>query len=180
MYWLLFSTFLKCGFFAFGGGTTAVVLIENEVVNNFSLLTNNEFADAYSVGLSLPGPIATKLAALAGYKMGGITGALIAVAGLVLPSATAIILLFSIYQHNKDLKWIQGMMRGIKPITFVLVLQLLVRTYKSAFGISIYDSKLTLATVSIAIIALTLQHFFGVNTIMLIILSLIFGGIFLS
>lgn len=180
VYFDLFVAFFRCGIFAFGGGPATVPLIENEVVNTFGWFTVGEFADAYAVVSTLPGPITTKMAALIGFKMGGILGSVIAIIGIVLPSAIAVVLLFSFYQKNKDAKWMQGMMKGVRPVVAVLIFQVLYKMSRTAFGLSSFDLKFAIPTGAVALVAAVLLFKFKFHPIILIIASLIFGGVFLG
>jgi|LGOV01.1.fsa_nt_gb chromate transporter len=178
VYFDLFIAFFRCGIFAFGGGPATVPLIENEVVNTFEWFSIAEFADAYAVVSTLPGPITTKMAALVGFKMGGVLGAVIAIIGIVLPSAIAVVLLFSFYQKNKDAKWMQGMMKGVRPVVAVLIFQVLYKMSNTAFGLGNFDMKYTLVTGAIALVAGVMLLKFKLHPIVMIVLSLIFGGIY--
>lgn len=189
IYFDLFVAFFRCGIFGFGGGQATVPLIEQEVVNTFGWLTIGEFTDAYAFGNSLPGPITTKLSALVGYKVGGILGSLLAIVGMVLPSAIAVVLLFAFYLRNKEAKWLQGMMKGVRPIVVVLIAQVLYKIAEKAFilktssgstGGSVIDVKFAFATGLMALVAGVLLFKFKVHPIILIISSLVLGGVFLG
>lgn len=179
VYWDIFLAFFRCGIFGFGGGQATVPLIEQEVVNTFSWLTIGEFSDAYAFGNSLPGPITTKLAALVGYKVGGVTGSAVALIGMVIPSAIAIVILFAIYLENKDAKWLQGMMKGVRPVVVVMIGQVLYKIAVKAFDITGGDMKFSAVTIVIAIVAAVAILKFEVHPIFAIVASLVFGGVFL-
>ncbi|MCH4886648.1 chromate transporter [Acidaminobacter sp. JC074] len=176
----LFMAFFRCGIFAFGGGPATVPLIENEAVNTFQWLSVAEFGDAYAVVSTLPGPITTKMAALIGYKMGGVLGSVIAIIGIVLPSAIAVVVLFSFYQRNKDAKWMQGMMKGVRPVVAVLLFQVFYKMAKSAFGLTAFNLRYASITGVVALVAAIMLFKFKIHPIVMIVLSLIFGGIFLG
>ena len=56
--WQLFISYLKIGFFGFGGGYAMLSLIQNEVVVQHQWMTAAEFADIVAVSQITPGPIA--------------------------------------------------------------------------------------------------------------------------
>ena len=58
IFWQLFASYLKIGFFGFGGGYAMLSLIQNEVVVQHAWMTNAEFADIVAVSQITPGPIA--------------------------------------------------------------------------------------------------------------------------
>ena len=101
IFWELFVSYLKIGFFGFGGGYAMLSLIQNEVVMlQHAGLTNAEFADIVAVSQMTPGPIAINSATYVGYTVGmqsgsvwyGILGSVIATFSVCLPSMTLMIL----------------------------------------------------------------------------------------
>ena len=48
--WQLFLSYLKIGFFGFGGGYAMLSLIQNEVVVQHGWMTGSEFADIVEIG----------------------------------------------------------------------------------------------------------------------------------
>ncbi len=166
----LFMAFLRPGIFTFGGGPSAIPLIQNEVVNNYHFFTIDEFSNVLALANSLPGPIATKLATVVGYKVAGIIGALISLLAAVGPTSIAIILLFGVYVKFKDAAWLKAMMRAVKPVVVIMVAQ---SALTMAFGCSKDIYSLLLA------VAAGVALYFDVNPAIIILASFIFGIIFL-
>ena len=54
IFWQLFASYLKIGFFGFGGGYAMLSLIQNEVVVQHAWMTNAEFADIVAVSQITP------------------------------------------------------------------------------------------------------------------------------
>ena len=54
--WQLFISYLKIGFFGFGGGYAMLSLIQNEVVVQHQWMTNAQFADIVAVSQITPAP----------------------------------------------------------------------------------------------------------------------------
>lgn len=180
LYWEIFIAFFRCGIFGFGGGQATVPLIEREVVNTFGWLTIGEFSDAYALVNSLPGPITTKLAALVGFKIAGPIGTIIAILGIVLPSTIAVLILFSLYREYKDAKWLQGMMKGVRPVVVILIVQVLYKIIVNAYKFKDMNLKFSVVAVTISLIAGVALFKFKVHPIILIVASLLFGGVFLG
>lgn len=94
--WQLFVSYLKIGFFGFGGGYAMLSLIQNEIVVRHGWLTGSEFADIVAISQITPGPIAINSATYVGYTIGsqmgsvgfGVLGSLIATVAVSLPSLT--------------------------------------------------------------------------------------------
>ncbi|MBP3332095.1 MAG: chromate transporter [Tidjanibacter sp.] len=121
MVWQLFISFLKIGAFTFGGGYAMIPLIQNEVTNRRKWLTDDEFLSQLTIAQSLPGPISLNTSVFVGYKMRGLTGAITAMLGVVIPSFVtilAIIILFYDYQHAP---MVQAAFKGMRPAVVALI-----------------------------------------------------------
>lgn len=129
----LFLAMVRSGLVGFGGGPGSVPIIRAEVVDNYQWMGNEEFAEVLALGNTLPGPIATKLAAFIGYKQAGLMGAVASVMGMVLPTAILIILLAKVYATYKDSPRIGGMMKAVKPVVVILMLQVAFEIGQKAF-----------------------------------------------
>ena len=62
----LFISYLKIGFFGFGGGYAMLSLIHSEVVVHNGWLSNAEFSDIVAISQMTPGPIAINSATYIG------------------------------------------------------------------------------------------------------------------
>lgn len=167
----LFFAFFRASNFTFGGGPAAISLVQKEVVDNFQWMDINEFTDAVALGNSLPGPIATKLASVVGYKVGGVMGAIVGLTASVLPTTIAIIILFKIYDQFKSAPWMNGMMVAVRP---VVVLVLFDTVYKMA-----PKSFISPTTAIIGLISAALIFYFEVHPAFIILGALAFGGFFI-
>jgi len=117
-YWLdaelsyLSLTLSKIGVLAFGGGFTAIPLIQYEVVDRFQWVNTKEFLDGIAMGLITPGPI-TITATFLGYKLAGFFGALMATIGMYFPSFFILALLIPHYDRVKGIISVRIMEQGI-------------------------------------------------------------------
>ena len=66
----LFLTFLKIGAFTFGGGYAMIPLIQREVVERKSWISQEDILDIVAIAESTPGPIAINSATFVGYRAG--------------------------------------------------------------------------------------------------------------
>ena len=115
IYLQLFVSYLKIGFFGFGGGYAMLSLIQNEVVVQHAWMSNAEFADIVAVSQMTPGPIAINSATYVGYTVGcqagtgcwcGILGSVIATFAVCLPSLTVMLLLTRFFLKLKGNRYI--------------------------------------------------------------------------
>uniref|UniRef100_UPI00405743DD chromate transporter n=1 Tax=Alistipes sp. TaxID=1872444 RepID=UPI00405743DD len=129
IFWQLFLSYLKIGFFGFGGGYAMLSLIYSEVVVRHEWLSSAEFADIVAISQITPGPIAINSATYVGYSVGveqggvlyGILGALITTTAVSLPSLTLMILITSFFLRLKNSPMVKGAMRGIRPVVIGLI-----------------------------------------------------------
>ena len=120
--WLqILWAFTKVGLLGFGGGPSFIPLIQEEVVEVNGWLTTEEFVDALAMGNTLPGPIATKMAAYTGWKVAGGVGAAMGVLGTVGPSMILMILLMTFLLQFKDDPRMQGVLKGIRPAVVAML-----------------------------------------------------------
>lgn len=107
IYLQLFLSFLKIGFFGFGGGLAIFSLIQMEVQTH-GWMTQEEFVDILAVSQVTPGPIGINCATYVGYTTtGNIWGSLLATTAIVIPSLIIMLAICKVYfiistrfQHN--------------------------------------------------------------------------------
>ncbi len=81
----LFLFFLKVGAVLFGSGYVLLAFLRTDLVDRLRWLTEAQLLDAVAVGQVTPGPVFTT-ATFIGYILGGFRGAVVATAGIFLPS----------------------------------------------------------------------------------------------
>lgn len=121
IYLQLFLSFLQIGAFSFGGGYAAMPLIQNQVVQLHSWLSQSEFTDLITISQMTPGPIAVNSATFVGTRIAGIPGALAATAGCVLPSCILVTLLAKIYLKYRNLSLLQGVLKSLRPAVIAMI-----------------------------------------------------------
>jgi chromate transporter len=102
----------KIGALAFGGGFTAIPLIQYEMVNRFHWLSTKEFLDGIALGQVTPGPILIT-ATFVGYKISGLLGAFMATLGVFSPSFFILVLLIPYHDRLKGIDKVRMMEQGI-------------------------------------------------------------------
>jgi chromate transporter len=117
----LFLGFGRVGTFGFGGGQAMIPLMEQECVQHASWLSSEEFIEVIAMGNALPGPIAVKMAAMVGWKVGGPLGCLAAVVGVSAPAIVLMLLLVSVYTRFQDRPAMIGAMKAVRPVVIGLL-----------------------------------------------------------
>jgi len=104
--------FASVGAFTFGGGITIVAFVQEQVVNQLQWLTPQEFLDGIALGQLAPGPV-LMLVTYVGYKLFGITGALVGQLAIYVPSFALMLSILPALERFRELLWIKAAMRGI-------------------------------------------------------------------
>ena len=132
IYWELFSTFFRMGAITFGGGYAMLPILQREVVDGKGWCTNEELTDYYAIGQCTPGIIAVNTATFIGYKIKGVSGALVATYGLVAPSFIVIGVIAALLQNFASYALVQNAFAGIRVAVTVLILNAVVKLLKSS------------------------------------------------
>jgi chromate transporter len=123
--------FAAIGAFTVGGGLTMIALIQEHVVDRLHWLTPREFVDGLALGQLTPGPV-LMLAAYVGYKVLGVSGALVAATASFLPSFAFMLGLLPVFERIRDLRWARAVMQGLIPGVIGVMAVALVRMMPDA------------------------------------------------
>ena len=167
----LFISIFKIGAFTFGGGYAMIPLIEEEVVNNKGWLSKEEFVDILIVAQSLPGALAVNTSIFLGYKISGILGAITGLMAVILPSFFIILIIAIFFMQFRNNYYINAAFQGITAAVPMLVL---VGAISLSKGLS--KNLRTILTIIIALIALM---FFNIHPVLVVVISGVYGAIFL-
>ena len=118
----LFLSYLKIGFFGFGGGYAMLSLIQDEIVGRQGWLTGAEFADIVAVSQITPGPIAVNSATYIGYSVAGFWGALVATFAVCLPAMTIMILFTRFFLKLHNNRYLSGAVTAMKPVAIGMII----------------------------------------------------------
>ncbi len=113
--------FLKIGLFSFGGGYAVVPLIAVEVVQHHHWLTDSQLADLLALSQLTPGPLMINTATFIGYRVGGVSGALLGTLGIVFPAFLIMLFLTHYYKGFQESALIHRAIRGFYPIIVALL-----------------------------------------------------------
>lgn len=117
-----FLSFFKIGAFTIGGGYAMLPLIEHEFVTRKKWVSQDEIVDIFAIAQSLPGVIAINTSIFIGYRIGGIPGALIASAGMILPSFLVILVIAVAIVGFQDNPYVQRAFAGVRAGVTALIL----------------------------------------------------------
>ena len=118
----LFVSYLKIGFFGFGGGYAMLSLIHSEVVVRNGWLTNGEFSDIVAISQMTPGPIAINSATYIGYEVAGVWGSIVATVAVCLPALTLMMLITRFFLKLHDNIYVKGVVKGMRPVVVGMIM----------------------------------------------------------
>lgn len=167
---------LFCSMFAlsactFGGGFVIVSLMKKKVVEERHWLEENEMLDVTAIAQSSPGPIPVNASVILGFRLHGVLGALVAVAGTILPPMlllSIIAIFYDQFRSNLIVTTALTVMRaGVAAVIFDVVINL---------AKNVLSTKSTLY-ITLMVITFILGYFLDVSA-MYIILGCLVTGIF--
>jgi len=176
MNWLeLFWGFFLANILGYGGGPASIPLMQEEIVNHYDWLTNEQFADVLAIGNALPGPIATKIAAFVGYQEAGWIGFVIATVATIAPSAIALILLLRLLNKYRQSSVVKGMTLLVQPVIAIMMALLTWEMGEvSVVSIGMWQS---LGIAAVALWALTKGR---IHPALVIVAAFVYGSLVLS
>ena len=147
IYLRLIWSYLKIGFFGFGGGYAMLALIENEIVTP-GWISEKTFTDIVAVSQMTPGPI-------------GINTLVV-----VLPSFLLVRYASHYIRRHRDSEFIAGMFAGLRPVVVGLIASAALLLMNGAnFGT---DEPDVLKSVALACVALGINLFTKIHPIWII------------
>lgn len=159
--WKIFLAFFKTGLLGFGGGAAIAPAMHKEAVERYRWVKSVTFNDILALSNTLPGPSAPQMAAIIGYRAGGIWGAVMAVFALVGPVAVMVVALiwwiFSTVGDSADkLLILQRSTVAVFPLVSAMLCLLMAKFFKqsrSALGTdrTIFFSALCLILLAVGI-----------------------------
>lgn len=127
-YYKLFTSTFFLSAFTFGGGYVIIPLMKKKFVDELGWLEEGEMLNMAVIAQSSPGVIAVNASILVGWKLMGLSGALVAIFGTVLPPLiilSVVALFYDIFRDNAIVSAVlKGMMAGVCAVIFDVVLSM--------------------------------------------------------
>ncbi len=169
MFIKLFITMFKLSAFTFGGGYVIVPMMRKKFVEELKWIDENEMLDLVAISQSLPGVLAVNASVLVGYRIKGFKGALVSSSGTVLPPLIIISIITLIYDSFRSnvivSAVLKGMQLGVCALIFTVVISMFMQLKKERNIMSIIMMG----------VSITLSLIFKINTIFIIILTILVG-----
>lgn len=110
---LAFS-FFKINMITFGGGYAIMPIIKKYYVDEKAYLVENDMLDIIALAQSIPGAMAINTSMLVGYKLRGVTGAIVSLIGAFLPPLLVISVVYVFYELFQTNLLIQSILSGMR------------------------------------------------------------------
>lgn len=130
--WKLFVSFVKIGAVTFGGGYAMMPILQHEVAEDRSWVTEAEILDYYAMSQCLPGIIMINISIFIGRKRGGVAGGIVAALGAIFPSLVVITLIASFLTAFSDVPTVNNAFAGIRVCVLVLVIDAVMKLWKKS------------------------------------------------
>ena len=98
-----------------GGAASVYAPLQHQTVDVHHWLTGREFIDLFAIARITPGP-GTMLATLIGWKVAGLSGALVATLALFLPACLLCFLVSRVWNRYRGKPWHEAFEQGLAPI----------------------------------------------------------------
>ncbi len=149
-----FSVWLRIGLLSFGGPAAQIALMHREVVDRKGWLSEQQFLNALSFCMLLPGPEAMQLATYAGWRLHGTAGGLVAGLLFVVPGAIVIFALALAYALFGEVPLINALFLGVKAAVIMIVIEALLKVARRALHLAEHWVIAGLAFIGIFFLAL--------------------------
>ncbi len=117
----IFLSFLYVGVTGFGGGLAVIAQIRVLAVRKRRWFTEHDFAEAFALAQSLPGTNAGNAVTYIGFRLRGMAGAAVALAGFILPSMLMMVVLAILYRHLRQLPNMDRLFQGLNAAVVALI-----------------------------------------------------------
>src|SRR6266513_462425 len=144
-----FKFWLKLGFISFGGPTGQIAIMQTELVEKKTWISQSRFLHALNFCMLLPGPEAQQLAIYIGWLLHKTWGGIVAGAFFVIPSIFILWTLSFIYAAYGNVPWIAAIFYGLKPAVTAIVLTAIIRIGRKALKNEVMWALAALAFIAI-------------------------------
>lgn len=171
LYSTLFMSTFSLSAFTFGGGYVIVPLMKKRFVDRLKWIDEEEMLNLIAISQSSPGAMAVNTSIIVGYRIAGISGALVALLGTVLPPLIIITVISMFYAYFKENRVINAVLKGMQAGVAAVIMDVVI-----SMGTTIIKGKKILSIIMMtgAFIA---AFFFNVNVIFIIIICGILGAL---
>ena len=164
LYRTLFLSSLQLSAFTFGGGYVIVPLMRRRFVEQLHWIDEEEMLDMTAIAQAAPGAMAVNAALLVGYRMAGFVGALVTMAGTILPPLLMLTVISYFYEAFRDNTVVALIIKGMRAGVAAVIADVVVTM---ARGVARERRLLPLLLMAGAFAA---SYFFAVNVALILLI----------
>lgn len=164
LYRTLFLSSLQLSAFTFGGGYVIVPLMRRRFVEQLHWIDEEEMLDMTAIAQAAPGAMAVNAALLVGYRMAGFVGALVTMAGTILPPLLMLTVISYFYEAFRDNTVVALILKGMRTGVAAVIADVVVTM---ARGVARERRLLPLLLMAGAFAA---SYFFAVNVALILLI----------
>ena len=169
LYWTLMKSTFILSAFTIGGGYVIVPLMQKKFVEDLKWIDTDEMLDLVALGQSIPGALAVNTSILVGYRIAGVSGALVTLLGTVSPPLIIITVISYFYMSFRDNPIVDALMLGMQIGVVAVILNVVYTMVKD-----VWKTK-DFVNILILIGAFVLGFVFDVSVILIIVFAGILG-----
>jgi len=162
--WTIFISYFIIGLTAFG--MAIIQKIRTMVIDNH-WLSEEEVNEGMGMVQLYPGPLMLDFSAYVGYKLRGVTGAILATTGFILPTFVLMSVLSAFYFSAGNLPWVHPLFLGLEALVVGIVLNVTLE-----MGGRNLQSRTQAVIMLLAFAALL----FKVNSLLIVLVALALGA----
>ncbi len=132
IYLELFLSFLLIGFTSFGG-MSMIPLINSEMLAH-GWMTASEVADIVAIAEMTPGPLGLNCATFAGARTAGVAGAVVASAGVLVPTLTLTMVAAVFLKKFKENRIMGEALYGIRPVCIGMIFAVIIQQCEANYA----------------------------------------------
>ena len=162
----LFRAMFTLSACTFGGGFVIVSLMKKKVVEENHWLEEDEMLDVTAIAQSSPGPIPVNASVILGYRLHGVIGSLVAVAGTILPPMLLLSVIAVFYDQFRSSAMINTALTVMRTGVAAVICDVVINLAKNVIG-----TKSPLY-IGLMIITFIMGYFLNVSAMVIILCCL--------
>lgn len=171
LYWTLFRATFHLSAFTFGGGFVIIPLMKQKFVDELKWIEEEEMLNLTAIAQSSPGAVAVNAALILGWRVAGLSGALVAILGTVMPPLIILTLISHFYQVFRDNRVVSAVLQGMQAGVAAVIIDVVI-----SMGGKILREKNILRMLIMAG-AFAATYLFGVNVVYIILVCGVAGAV---
>ena len=164
-YWILLKTTFVLSAFTIGGGYVIVPLMQKKFVEELAWIETEEMLDLVAIAQSIPGALAVNTSILVGYRIAGVSGAIVTVVGTVSPPLFLITIISYFYLAFRDNLLISALMVGMQIGVVAVIANVVYKMIQDVLKMKDWVTTLILIGSFMAAV------FFDINVILIIFVA---------